>query len=143
MKKDLKSLIILFKAHQSLEHSVKVSLLNTGINVNEFTAMEALYVKGPLTIQALINTVLIPNSSMTYVLDNLSKKKYIQKTEKPEDRRIHIVSLTVKGKVLFEEIYERHYEYIRSIFDVLSVEEETLLQELLKRVGKKAKEGLL
>lgn len=142
MKKDLKSLIIIFKAYQSLSNSVKQSLLGTGINVNEFTAMEALYVKGALTTQQLIDTILIPNSSMTYVLELLNKKEYIQRKEKTDDRRVQIISLTKKGTALFEEIYKTHYEHIRSVFDVLCSDEEAQLQDLLKKVGKKAEEGL-
>ena len=79
MKNELKSLIIIFKAYASLEKAVKTSLKSTNINVNEFTAMEALYVKGSLKTQELIDTVLIPNSSMTYVLEILESKKYIKK----------------------------------------------------------------
>lgn len=138
--KDLKSLVVLFKAYQSLSSSVKHSLVGTGINVNEFTAMEALYVKGSLSTQQLIDTILIPNSSMTYVLEQLNKKEYIKRKEKEEDRRVQIISLTQKGVILFEEIYESHFKYIRSIFDVLSANEEAVLQDLLKKVGKKAEE---
>lgn len=142
MEKDLKSLIIIFKAYNSLEKSVKHSLIGTEININEFTAMEALYVKGPLTTQSLIDTILIPNSSMTYVLDLLNKKGYIERKNKAEDNRVKIISLTEKGTAIFEEIYKRHFQYIRTIIDVISPDEEVLLQDLLKKIGKKAEEVL-
>ncbi|SEK61927.1 MarR family transcriptional regulator, 2-MHQ and catechol-resistance regulon repressor [Carnobacterium iners] len=138
MKNELKSLIILFKAYNSIEKDVKHSLANTGINVNEFTAMEALYVKGSLTTQELIDTVLIPNSSMTYVLEILNKKAYIIKNKKESDKRIQIITLTVLGTKVFKEIYEKHFSYMRSIFDVLNKEEEQQLQYLLKKLGKKS-----
>ena len=140
MRNELKSLIILFKAYNSVEKNVKHSLAHTDINVNEFTAMEALFVKGSLTTQELIDTVLIPNSSMTYVLDILSKKNYITKEKKEKDKRIQIIALTELGKKVFEEIYEKHYSYMHSIFSVLSEEEEVQLQDLLKKLGKKSEE---
>lgn len=142
MKKDLKSLIIIFKAYHSLEKSVKHSLVDTNLNINEFTAMEVLYVKGHLTTQELIDTILIPYSSMTYVLEILNNKGYIARNKKAEDKRVQIISLTTKGKAVFEEIYERHFDYMRSIFDDLSSGEEVTLQNLLKRIGKKAEEIL-
>lgn len=134
----LKSLIILFKAHQSLVKNVKDSLKGTGLNINEFTAMEALYEKGELTTQELIDLVLIPNSSMTYVLEIMSKKRYIDKRKKESDKRIQMISLTKSGREFFEKIYEEHFNHMRTIFDVLTHDEEKTLQTLLKKVGKKA-----
>ena len=52
-KKELKTLIILFKAQASLSNSVKKSLEDTGLNLNEFVTMEALYTKKRLTTQNL------------------------------------------------------------------------------------------
>ena len=139
---DLKSLIILFKTYHSVERNVKQSLTGAGVNVSEFAAMEALYVKGEMTTQKLIDTVLIPNSSMTYVLEILNKKEYITRIKKVSDKRIQLLSLTDKGKIFFETIYEDHLSQMRTLFDVLSIEEELQLQDLLKKLGKKA-EGAL
>lgn len=138
MRQDLKSLIILFKAHTSVENMVKKSLLNTDLSVNEFSAMEALYHKGSLSTQSLIDLVLVPNSSMTYVLDILTKKEYIKRVKDKNDRRIQRIELTDLGKENFEVIYEKHFAILREVFDVLSEEEEKQLQDLLKKVGKNA-----
>lgn len=140
MEKGLKSLIILFKAQISLANSVKKSLENTGLNLNEFVAMEALYTKERLTTQQLVDSVLIPNSSMTYVLDILMEKSYVKREQCTTDRRIKYVSLTEKGKTYFESVYKKHYEYIRDILDVLDEEEEKQMNESLKKIGKKAQE---
>lgn len=140
--KDLKSLIIIFKAFQSLQKGVRHSLLDTDLNINEFATMEALYSKGELSTQAIIDTILIPNSSMTYVLEMLNNKGYIDRKKKPEDKRIQIIKLTKDGRQIFEKIYESHFNYMRTIFDVLDDDEEKILQNLLKKVGKKAEEVL-
>lgn len=139
--KDLKSLIILFKAHTNIENVVKKSLEGTTLSVNEFAAMEALYHKGALTTQSLIDLVLIPNSSMTYVLDVLKKKEYIERTRDENDKRIQRIILTDLGKTFFETVYEKHYEMLREVFDVLSETEEETLQTYLKKIGKKAQGG--
>lgn len=141
-EKDLKSLIILFKAQTSLALGVKKSLEDTGINMNEFVAMEALYFKGELTTQALVDTVLTPNSSMTYVLDILMKKGYIKRERCTSDKRVQYVSLTPEGRSYFESIYKEHFKYIREILDVLDDEEEKQMQKALKKVGKRALERI-
>ena len=134
--KDLKSLIILFKAHTSVTNIVKKSLEETGLSVNEFAAMEALYHKGALSTQSLIDHVLIPNSSMTYVLDVLKKKEYIERTKDQKDKRIQRIRLTGAGNSIFEKVYKIHFESMRKVFDVLSEDEENMLQESLKKIGK-------
>lgn len=140
MVKKLNSLIVLFKAHQSLAKNVKSSLIETELTVNEFTVMEALYTKKELSTQELIDKILIPNSSMTYVLDILEKRELINRLKDPKDKRRQLISLTDEGESLFKEVYEQHYQHMQSIFSVLSDQENQELQRLLKIVGKKAEE---
>ncbi|HHX52489.1 MAG TPA: MarR family transcriptional regulator [Erysipelothrix sp.] len=140
MVKKLNSLIVLFKAHHSLAKNVKSSLIGTELTVNEFTVMEALYTKKELSTQELIDKILIPNSSMTYVLDILEKRELINRLKDPKDKRRQLISLTDEGESLFKEVYEQHYQHMQSIFSVLSDQENQELQRLLKIVGKKAEE---
>lgn len=140
MVKKLNSLIVLFKAHHSLAKNVKSSLIETELTVNEFTVMEALYTKKELSTQELIDKILIPNSSMTYVLDILEKRELINRLKDPKDKRRQLISLTDEGESLFKEVYEQHYQHMQSIFSVLSDQENQELQRLLKIVGKKAEE---
>lgn len=142
MEKDLKTFVILFKTHTNLIRHVKKSLEDTQLSVNEFTCMEALLNKGSLSAQALIDLVLIPNSSMTYVLDTLSKKELILREKDPADRRVQRISLTDKGEKVISEIYDIHHAHMREIFDVLSPDEEKRLQELLKTLGRHAERKL-
>ena len=136
MKTDLKTLIILFKAHQSILNQVKLSLEQTQLSVNEFAAMEALSNKGTLTTSEIRDYVLVPNSSMTYVLDTLEKKELIKRERSAQDRRIQHITLSEKGKDLFSEVYETHFTHMRAVFEILDPQEEQQLQELLKKLGK-------
>lgn len=138
--KKLKSLIVLFRAHASLELSIKQSLVGTGLSVNEFSIMEALHTKKRVTTGELIDLVLIPNSSMTYVLDKLSEVGCIVRERDDEDRRTQYISLTEKGKKSIEEVYAIHYDKMIDIFSVLTNEEEFIMQEALKKLGKKSQE---
>ncbi len=142
MAGELKTLVVLFKTHAGILRHVKRSLEETSLSVNEFTAMEALHNKGSLSAQGLIDLVLIPNSSMTYVLDTLSKKGLVTREKDPRDRRVQCISLTDQGEEVIREIYAIHYAHMREIFDVLSPEEEHALQELLKKLGKHAERKL-
>ncbi len=136
MKNDLKTLTILLRSTNFIQEKIKEDVSKYDLNLSEFGALEVLYHKGPLPVQAICEKVLIASSSMSYVIENLIKKKYIEKVKDPNDRRIHIVNLTEKGSRLFDEIYPKHLSYMRSFIDVLDINEEENLQFLLKKLGK-------
>ena len=102
MKNDLKTLTILLRATNFIQDKIKEDVVQYGLNLSEFGALEVLYHKGPLPVQSICEKVLIANSSMSYVIENLIKKELIEKVKDQNDRRIHIVHLTEKGKKLFE-----------------------------------------
>lgn len=138
MERSLKTLIVLFKAYQSIIDVVQESLRDCDINLNEFTALEALYHKESLTTKELADHVLIPNSSMTYVVAQLEKKGYLVRQQDHADKRVFRLALSESGKAQFASIYQMHEAYVRPVFDALNQQEEEQLQELLKRIGKTA-----
>lgn len=138
----LKTLIVLFKAHTSIGNNVKLSLKESVLTLNEFSAMEAIYTKGALQTKTLAESILVPNSSLTYVLDTLEKNGYICREKDSKDKRRQLIDLTPLGKEVFEKIYVEHYAHMKTIFDVLTDDEKEQLEQLLKKVGKKAEEVL-
>jgi MarR family 2-MHQ and catechol resistance regulon transcriptional repressor len=136
VSKDLKTLTILFRATNFIQETIKDDVSKHGLNLSEFGALEVLYHKGPLPVQSICEKVLIANSSMSYVIENLIKKELIEKVKDEKDRRIHIVHLTEKGRQLFDDVYPKHLDHMRSVIDVLDESEEKVLQTLLKKLGK-------
>jgi len=106
------------------------------LNPTEFGALEVLYNKGPQSVQTICAKVLIASSSMSYVIENLIKKDYIKKVKHVEDKRVHIVHLTESGRFLMDYIYPKHVEKLRKVINILESEEEIVLQDLLKKLGK-------
>ena len=139
MSYDLKTITVLFRAKNSLETLIKQDVQSYGVNVSEFGTLEALYHKGALTVQQIIDKVLIANSSMTYVLDNLTKRGLITRTKDPLDKRIFKVELTPEGKAFMDQIYPQHEANMKTVLSILSKEEQQSLQSLLKILGLSAK----
>lgn len=140
--KTLKTLIILFKTQQNLGKHIKKSLICSGLTLNEFAVLEALNHKGDLCVNEVLKYVLIPNSSMTYVINNLVNKALIEQYLNANDQRIKMLKLTSKGTAVFLKAYEDHYQYLRREFDVLSSDEEKELQNLLKKLGRSLERNL-
>ncbi len=136
---DLKTMTILFRTFQAVESIARKDIANYGINMTEFAALEALYHKGRLPVQAVCSKVLIANSSMTYVLDKLEQRQLLKRTRDNHDKRTYYVELTHEGKLFIESIFPKHYEVMKLVFDVLNDEEKELINELLKKIGYHAK----
>ena len=136
---DLKTITILFRAYNSLEKIIRDDVFQYGLNVSEFGVLEALYHKQQLSVKAIIDKVLVPNSSMSYVIENLVAKNYIQKVQSEKDKRSYLLSLTDIGRNLMDKIFPIHKNNMRKILDVLEETEEMALQKALVKIGKLSK----
>ncbi len=132
---DLKTMRILFRTVQAIEQIVKKDVKNFCLTVNEFAAMESLYHKGKVSVNEMCQLVLIPNSSMTYVLDKLEVKGYINRKQDIDDKRTFYVELSKKGLEYADEILPKHYAVMRQVFSILNKEEQTYLNTYLKKLG--------
>lgn len=133
---DLKTITILFRTQNKLESIIREDVRCHGLNSSEFGALEVLYHKGSLPVQAIKEKVLIASSSMSYVIERLLDKDLITKSISPKDNRVHHVHLSQKGKNLMDEIYPKHVQTLRQTLNILTNEEELQLQTLLKKIGK-------
>lgn len=52
----------------------------------------------PMRMSRLCDSLVCDASNVTGIVDRLSKRGWIERTDHPEDRRIKVVSLTKKGK---------------------------------------------
>jgi MarR family 2-MHQ and catechol resistance regulon transcriptional repressor len=133
---DLKTITVLFRAYNSLEKLIRDDVFQYGLNVSEFGVLEALYHKEKLSVKGVIDKVLVPNSSMSYVIENLVTKGYILKIQSNIDKRSFMLELTDKGRLLMNKIFPIHKQNMRAILNVLEDNEEQILQKALVKIGK-------
>jgi len=136
MSRDLKTLTILMRASHRLEAIVKDEVQAHGLTISEFGTLEALYHKGTLTVAEIVAKILIPNSSMSYVLERLLEKGLIERTQDEGDKRVYRLTLTEAGHNYIREVYPLHQKALRQLLDRLTPDEEEILQQLLKKIGK-------
>lgn len=132
---DLRLLRIHLNASRSISDMLKTDMERYGVKWNEFVVLELLYQKGKFSTQEISATILLPASSLTYVLDRLEVKRLIKRESDEKDRRYSYVSLTEEGERLISEAFEEHADTIQDIYSVFSHEEVKELSEQLKEVG--------
>ncbi|HLR41269.1 MAG TPA: MarR family transcriptional regulator [Virgibacillus sp.] len=131
----LKLFVVLTRAFKSVEAQVIEDIRSHGLNLTEFSVLELLYSKGEQPIQKIGQKVLLASSSITYVVDKLERKKYLQRRACPEDRRVTYAGITPEGKELMDRIFPLHKEAIHHIMSGLGTNEKQQAITLLKKLG--------
>ena len=131
--------LVLARAYGSIGAYIEDSMTAQGLGLSDFMVLEVLLHKGPLTISAIGEKVLLASASMTSAIDRLERRELVRRKSCNSDRRIRIVELTDCGKTFIEEIYARHEKDLEAVVGGLSEEERRVMYEGLKKVGHAAK----
>lgn len=136
---NLKAFIVLSRTTQALHRRAGAIFNQGGLTTAQFAALEALYHKGDLTINEIIDSILSTSGNMTVVINNLEKDGMIERHPNPNDKRSCIIAITQKGREKIEEIFPRHVEDLAESFAGLKEEEKEMLVQLLKKIETRSK----
>src|ERR1700727_2482392 len=127
--------LVLARAYGSIGAYIEDSMTAKGLGLSDFMVLEVLLHKGPMTISAIGEKVLLASASMTSAIDRLEKRDLVRRKSCTSDRRIRIVELTDGGKAFIEEIYARHEKDLEAVIDGLNQEQRRATYEGLKKIG--------
>ena len=130
--------VVLLKARQAITNFLLPPILKKGLGNSDFRVLSVLLHQGPLPVNTLGPIVDLNPGSVSVAVDRLYKKGLVNRVESKSDRRVRTVSLTPKGRTLFVPLFKMHTALLKSVFDELSPSEQGHLEELLKRVGRRA-----
>src|SRR5690625_2591077 len=122
----LKLFVVLTRAVDSIKKRAEEDIRCLGLNPTEFAVLELIYNKGDQPIQKIGEKVLIASSSITYVVDNLEKKKLLKRKPCPNDRRVTHASITTEGNDLMNEVFPKHKQAIQEICAGLDIGEKKM-----------------
>jgi len=132
---DLQLIRVLRNAVNALFGSLEKDIDNYGLSKETFQIMELLYNKGPQPVQRISDTFSIPSGSITYVIDKLERKGYLERQPIPGDRRKTNAALTEEGHQYFALIFPKHAETIGENLSFATDEEKLELITVLKKIG--------
>ncbi|MEJ2196291.1 MAG: MarR family transcriptional regulator [Ignavibacteriaceae bacterium] len=137
-KKEVRALntyIKLIRAADTLSSRINKHLSDKGLTASQFNILDALYHLGTLTQKELGNKLLKSGGDITMVIDNLEKRKLVKRKRGEKDRRVFLVTLTIKGTGLVEKILLQQVNRIKNEVNILSKNEQNELQRLCKKIG--------
>lgn len=129
----LHGLVIFRRASNAISRQEVQTIKKHNLTVAQFGVMEALYNKGNLRIQDLIDKLLSTSGNMTVVIRNMIRDGYIFKVADEKDKRSYLIGLTPLGRETIEKILPEHYDNMGKIFSVLSLKDQEDLAQILKK----------
>ena len=134
-KQSLKLFIVLSRAHKAISESTNQFFQQNGLNPTEFAVLELLFHKGRQPLQQIGNKILLASGSITYVVDKLEKRGYLNRVSCPADRRVTYAEISEEGAVFMREIFPKHERQLHEMMAALTTEEKEMAIELLKKLG--------
>jgi MarR family 2-MHQ and catechol resistance regulon transcriptional repressor len=126
---------VMARSHHALRLLAEQSITNAGLCLTDFAALEALLHKGPLTISAIQDKVLLASGSMTAAIDRLEERGLVVRKSTSSDRRARLVQLTQEGKRVAAAYFEKHARDLEDLMSVLSAKERLQAYTSLKKLG--------
>lgn len=137
----LKLFTVLSRAQAALHARAREDVARNDLTLTEFGVLEALYHKGPLLLGAIREKILVSSGGITYLVDRLTERGLVERTQCPEDRRARYARLTPKALELMDRIFPEHARCIARVSGGLSPEETRTVTRFLKSLGKGAEEA--
>jgi len=134
----LKLWVVLARAVAAIGEVVKAQVEPHGLTPTEFAILEALYHKGPLLLGEVQKKVLVSSGGITFLVDRLATRGFVERRACPSDRRARYAALTKRGTRFMADIFPAHAAVIRGAMGGLSRAEQRQATELLKALGKEA-----
>ncbi|ETT85658.1 MarR family transcriptional regulator [Viridibacillus sp. FSL R5-0477] len=135
IKQSLKLFIVLSRANKAINECTNQFFQDNGLNPTEFAVLELLFHKGRQPLQKIGNKILLASGSITYVIDKLEKRGFLNRISCPSDRRITYAEITPEGEAFMDELFPRHEEQLYELTNALSPEEKDQAIALLKKMG--------
>lgn len=127
--------LVLARASASVGTFIERSMGLKGYCLTDFMILEALLHKGPMTISAIGEKVLLASASMTSAIDRLEERKLVRRSLSAEDRRVRLVDLTCDGRRFIAELFAQHVDDLENISAGISQDERKVLYLALKKIG--------
>ena len=125
-----------FNIRQGIKQSIRRALAEYRIDITpeQLFTLKILTIADGLTQTELADICDKNKPNITRILDNLSRKGFVERHTDPNDRRCFRISITSKGRALFEELRPVVEQVFRKAFRGITKAEFTLLNEVQDKI---------
>ena len=126
-------LVNLFRDITDIEQKAIITSEYRELTNNDMHVIEAIGIEEPKNMSTIARKLSVTVGTLTISMNSLVKKGYVVRQRSEEDRRVVLISLSEKGKEVFEHHAKFHKAMIDGVINELTEEE---LEVLIKAVTK-------
>jgi MarR family 2-MHQ and catechol resistance regulon transcriptional repressor len=134
-KINLKLVIAMARSYNNAFGKIEKNIRSFDLTVSEFGVLEFLYHKGDQPVQEIAKKILVTSGTITYVINKLIEKDFVERKQCTNDKRIFYIHLTKKGERRIADIFPDHEKFLDELFKGLAEGEKNLLIEKLKKLS--------
>ncbi len=131
----LKLWVVLSRARDAVARHAQAHFASLEMTPAEFGVIEALYHKGPLLLGEVQRKILVSSGGVTYLVDKLVARGFVQRQACPNDRRASYAALTDAGRRWMDEVFPEHARWIVNAVSGLDDDEKSAATRLLRKLG--------
>lgn len=106
-----------------------------GITSQQYNVLAILYLAGSMSTSNILEWMFEKNAGVSRLVDRLVKKQLVVKKPNKTDKRLIVVSLTEKGRIVYENTLQNLKELENNSKNLSDEEVEQLIKLLLKLKG--------
>lgn len=133
----LNAFIKLSRCSDSIRQLEEKVFSKHGLTTGQFGCLETLHHLGPMCQKEIGQKIFSCEGNITQIVDNLEKRKLVQRVRSEEDRRYIIIHLTPEGNTLVQEAFPDILSSLLNKFDPLSENQLLDFGDFCKEIGTK------
>ncbi|MCG8349103.1 MAG: MarR family transcriptional regulator [Chloroflexales bacterium] len=126
---------LLGKAYQHVNQAAKRRLAPYGVTPVQYALLNVLWERDEQSSSELGDRLQLDSATMTGIIDRLEQAGLVERRLHPEDRRVNLVQLTVRGRTLQASLDQELAELNNDYFGRFRPDDATRLRSMLAVLG--------
>jgi DNA-binding MarR family transcriptional regulator len=106
----------------------------SGINLSQWRVLSVLRSQGQMSMSQIVDATLMEQPTISRVISQLHAEDMVAREISPEDSRVALVSLSERGRVLFDEIAVSAVRHQKIALDGVSKADIAVLRRALNQI---------
>ncbi len=128
-------LVKLFNEIMDIEEKAIITEEFKDISNNDMHVIEAIGKGEAQSMSAVAKLLSVTVGTLTIAINNLVKKGYVNRVRSKEDRRVVLISLSVKGEKAYDHHKEFHDEMVQATLKGMNGEQVEVLVQALQNLS--------
>lgn len=128
-------LVKLFHGIMDIEAKAIITDGFKDITNNDMHIIEAIGIEKPKSMSTIAKALSVTVGTLTIAINNLVKKGYVDRRRSEIDRRVVLISLSIKGEQAYEHHMRFHEEMIEATLAGMNQDETEMLIKALKNLN--------